>query len=136
MMRVELAGTPSSTGNRWLQDYSDRSVLLPNGVTMDPAQFGAVDANGRLWVRSGTLIGKTDAEQLFGPATATDDEIYFLWKDSDIKSDPLVEAVRRGTIYIGLLPTATQTLLDAAMRTELRTRNFQLVNYTGAGIDE
>lgn len=131
MMKTELPNGSTRTAQRWLQDPSDRRVLLPNGVTLDPTLFPAA-VNGKQIVRGGTAIGKTDAEDLFGPAAAGDDEVYLLWKTVDVADDPLAEAVRAGAVFEGLLPAP----LDPAVRDILAGRGFQFIKYSGAGIDE
>lgn len=132
MMKVQLPGNSTKTAQRWLQDPSERRVLLPNGVTLDSTQFTA-DADGQLIVKGGTVIGRADGEEKFGPAAGTDTELYFLWKTINITTEgELAEAVRAGAIFEGLLPEP----LDPAVRTKLLDRGFQFIPYPGTGIDE
>ena len=135
MMRVSLPTASLKTTGRWLQDYSDRSVLLPGGITLDPVQFPVAVA-GHQYVHGGTLVSKKVAEELFGPYDPTDDEVYFLWKTVDlIVEGPLAEAVRRGLIFERFLPD-NGVSLTAIVKTRLRGLNFQFGNYDGAGADE
>ena len=129
-MRVELGGLPNKTSQRWLQDYSDRKVLLPGGVTLDAAQFTA-DASGRKIVLSGTVIGKLDAEAKYGPVDVGDSEVFILWRDIDITADgELAEAVRSGLLIEKFMP-----IMTAPVKALLRINGFQFLDY-GTGVDE
>jgi len=131
-MKVQPASAPTKITGRWLQDPTDRSILLPNGITVDDTQFTA-NAQGRKIIASGTLLGRKANELLFGPAADDDTELYFAWKDYDLAIDgTLIEAVRRGAIFEGLLPAAVSN----TNKSKLVNRGFQFIPYTGDGIDE
>jgi hypothetical protein len=73
--------TPELTSPAWAGDYLDRASLIPGGAKINASLFSAV--NGKKYIPSGTLLGRTlaerDAGTGFGPATvASDDEIYLL----------------------------------------------------------
>jgi hypothetical protein len=80
MAKVEHT-SGSVTSPAWAGDFLDRNSLMPGGARVDPAGFTA-DSKGRKPIASGTLLGRTyaerDAKTGFGPAAATDDEIYLL----------------------------------------------------------
>lgn len=135
MMKVTQPTIPTKTSGRWMQDYSDRAALLPNGVTLDSAAIKTKYANGV--APSGALVGRKAGEINFGPAEDTDTEVYFLWKDTnvDIEGNGVVcptEVVRRCAIFSGLLPEQPSDTL----KTMLMNRGFQFIPYTGDGIDE
>jgi hypothetical protein len=81
MKRVSYT-TPELTSPAWAGDYLDRSTLLPGGAKINAAAFTA-GADGKKYIPSGTLLGRTFVERTagtgFGPATvASDDEMFLL----------------------------------------------------------
>jgi hypothetical protein len=112
-----------TTSPAWAKDYGDREHLLPGGVRLAPGDFALT--NGKRFVASGTLIGRTYAERDagtgFGPATLTtgtglppiDDEIYLLWQDvADADANADADVYRHGSLvatnFLSYTPTADQ----------------------------
>lgn len=113
------------TTPRWAGDYLGRESLIPGGARLDAAAFAA-DAEGRKGVPSGTAIGRTlaerDAGAGFGPAAATDDEIYLTAFDvTDAARNPDVELYRPGRVVKeNYLPGWAD--LAAELKTAIRER--------------
>lgn len=129
-MRVTLSANSAVTTNRWLQDYADRKVLLPGGITLDAAQWVA-NGDGQKIVPSGTVVGRTDLEAKFGPADAADAEVYICWGDHNITLDgELTEVCRAGLLIEKFMPT-----LGVGIKALLRDRGFQFLAYA-EGVDE
>jgi hypothetical protein len=99
--RIDTSGFSGVLRPGWAVDYFHREHNLPGGARLDAGQFAA-DANGRRYVPSGTVLGRTVAERDagtgFGPAVAGDDEIYILIHDVyDAARNPECELLRRGS---------------------------------------
>ncbi|MBX6772689.1 MAG: hypothetical protein IRY83_13245 [Chloroflexi bacterium] len=111
------------TAPAWAGDFLNREHLVPGGARVDASQF-APDAAGRRFIPAGTAVGRTFAERDagagFGPATATDDEIYltaFDVTDATLNAD--VELYRHGSIVKeNFLPNFAG--LDAGVIAKLR----------------
>jgi hypothetical protein len=122
MKRVNFS-TPERTDPAWAGDYLDRNTLVPGGAKVDASEFTA-DSEGRKYIQSGTLLGRTyverDAGTGFGPAdTATpDDEIFLLAFDvSDATFEDDCELYRHNSLVKeNLLPDyATYNATDLAV---------------------
>jgi len=94
--------TTTLTGGAWAGDYLNREHLVPGGSKVVAAAF-TVNGEGRAFIPSGTLIGRTFAERLagtaFGPAGDLDDEVFitaFDVFDALVNSD--VDLYRPGSI--------------------------------------
>lgn len=133
-MRAIQLGETLTTEQRWLQEYSTRDVLLPNGVTLDETLFtdDALYPDGT--VKTGTVISRDPATmEKFGPANAAHPEIYVLWRTINFERDgELAEAVRGGPTLVieKFMPP-----MSAAIKAALRERNFQFMPYSN-GVDE
>ena len=81
MSRSMNVSTPVLASPQWAGDTLGRPYLLPGGAKLDAAAFSA-GADGKKRVPSGTIVGRTiaerDASAGFGPAAATDEEIYIV----------------------------------------------------------
>ena len=85
----------------WAGDYFDRAHMISGGQVV--ATGFTADAEGRKPILSGTLIGRTYAEQVagtgFGPADDADDEMYLVAFDvTDAVDLPDVELYRHGSM--------------------------------------
>lgn len=114
-MKIEQL-TTSATTPRWAGSYGERLTLLSGGVKLDGAAF-PLDAGGKRFVPSGTLLGKAFAEDVYGPATATDDQFAYLWLDvTSTDANPDGELYVRGEVRIDRLPTRPAADLLTATR--------------------
>ena len=105
---------------------TDHGSLVPGGGFIDAAQFPA-DADGKKFIMSGTLIGRTYAERDagtgYGPADiAADNEIYLLAYDvTDATKDIDCELYYPGlTVYENFLPN--WDTLPAPVKAWIRTK--------------
>lgn len=101
MAGINFSGT-SLTSPVWAGDFLDRNRLVAGGAKVDATQWTA-DANNRKPIQSGTLIGRTYAERDagtgFGPAEATDNEIYLVAFDvTDAMQNDDVELYRHNSL--------------------------------------
>lgn len=72
---------PMLTPPAWAANELDEDTLMPGGAKINGSLFTAV--NGKKYIQSGTLLGRTlierDAGTGFGPADVlTDDELFLL----------------------------------------------------------
>lgn len=80
---------------------------IQTGAKLDPSAFTA-DADGKVFVPAGTLLGRTDAEQPFGPWATGDTEVYLSCYDvADAEENADVELLKPNfTIYHRRLPSS------------------------------
>lgn len=113
MPRTETSYTLTSPA--WAGDFLDRDHLIPGGAKLDATAFTA-DADGRIPLPSGTLVGRTIAERDagtgYGPAADTDDDIYLLAFDiTDASFNPDCDFYRHGgLVKINFLPGPFESL--------------------------
>ena len=99
-------GTVQKTVPQWLGTrYIDPKVTIPGGIFLNEADFTA-NANGKKYVNSGTVLGRTQAEKVagtgYGKAAAGDTDITILIHDLiDVAVDPY---------GAGLVPNAGNTV--------------------------
>lgn len=72
---------PTLASPPWAGDFPSRDHLVPGPFKVNAADAGFVaDADGRKNIPSGTVLGRTlaerDAGTGFGPAAATDEEVF------------------------------------------------------------
>lgn len=133
MARISFGTYDGNYTPAWVGDYLNREHLLPGGARLDPDKFTA-GPDGRKFVPSGTLVGRTFADRAdgkgFGPVTITDDaidqdEIYLLVYDVyDAAVNPDCELYRHGGIVReNYLPgwDELDPLLQAAIRERYTT---------------
>ena len=93
----------------WVGDYLSREHLLPAGGMVDPSEF-TPDSDGRVYIPSGTLVGRTlverDAGTGYGPYAEGDDDVYLIVHDvRDANRDPEVTLYRHGSVVkVNFLP--------------------------------
>lgn len=75
---------PTLASPVWAGDYGSRDHLIPGGAKLNAADFTA-GADGKKFVPSGTVVGRTiaerDASTGYGPAAATDAETFIIYHD-------------------------------------------------------
>lgn len=143
MARISFGTYDGNYTPAWVGDYLNREHLLPGGARLDPDKFTA-GADGRKFVPSGTLVGRTFEDRAdgkgFGPVTITpgdseadpptedtidQDEIYLLVYDVyDAAVNPDCELYRHGGIVReNYLPgwDEMDELLQAAIRERYTT---------------
>ncbi len=97
---MNVAG-PTLASPTWAGDFGSRDHLIPGPFKVNAADFTA-DSAGRKNIPSGTILGRTIAERDagtgFGPAAATDDEVYINYFEvSDAVQNDDVELYRPGS---------------------------------------
>lgn len=121
MAGITYNGVSEGNSVAWVGDeLKQREAVLVSGGMLDPATFTA-DSDGRKFVESGTLVGRTYAERDagagFGPVAvdgtsgeATDNEVYLLLHDVyDAERDASATFYRPGRlVYERHLPQATR----------------------------
>ena len=102
MTKMTWSGNTITSPN-WAGDFLDPDHLV-SGSQVDPAGFTA-DAQGRKPILSGTMVGRTYAEQVAGTAygpldpTGGDEDFYLTAFDvTDAADLPDVELYRHGSI--------------------------------------
>lgn len=111
MPKAQITFHPkNSTSAVWAGDGIGHENLLPGGVLVDETEFTA-GSDGRKYIPSGTLLGRTDAEAVAGTGfgladVANDDEIYLLVFDCyDALKNDEVELYRHNRlVYKNFLP--------------------------------
>ena len=103
----------------WAGDGLSHYTQMPNGSLLEEADFIPYEtSDGRLYIPSGTLVGRSEAERNAGTAfgiadPATDDEMFLILYDVyDIRDDNTVQLYRpTKLVFYNHLP---QTLLDGS----------------------
>lgn len=120
---------PNLSSGRWAGDYTGRNSLLPGGAHLNAADAGFVaDADGKKYIPSGTIIGRTRAERDagtgFGPAADADEEFGIVMFDvDDALHLPDCDIYRPGAglvVYSTFLPV--WGTLSAAVQAAIRDR--------------
>lgn len=119
MASIKYNDPVSGVSLPWVGDELSREHVLAGGFMLNAAGFIA-DAQGRVEVPSGTLVGRTITERTagtgFGPVAidgtsgaATDDEVYLVIYDVyDAAENPECALYRHGSlVYEDKLPVGT-----------------------------
>lgn len=101
MARIEFGTYRRNLAPAWVGDYLNREHMLPGGAHVEPSAF--TEEDGRRYIPSGTLVGRTVAERDegtgFGPYAEGDDEVYLVIFDVwDADRNPEVELYRHGSL--------------------------------------
>lgn len=122
MASIKYNDPVSGVSLPWVGDELSREHVLAGGFMLNAAGFTA-DAQGRVEVPSGTLVGRTMAERTAGtgfgpysagnptatPAVPADDEVYLVIYDVyDAAENPECALYRHGSlVYEDKLPVGT-----------------------------
>lgn len=130
MAKITYRTPESGVSLPWVGDELNREHIVPGGTMLDAASFSA-NADGRRYVESGSLVGRSyserDAGEGFGPAalpaadgTGGDDEVYLLLYDVwDADDNPEAALYRPASlVYEDKLPADTDL---AAVRARYET---------------
>lgn len=133
MARASQNTTTETTLGAWKGDYGSRDHLVPGGIILDAAAFAALAGTpytvaGRTRVPSGVAVGRTFAEQaanaVWGPAAATDDEIFLLAFGTDaLEINPDGTLYRHASIVKeNYLPEVIAATMIAGVLTKIRDK--------------
>ncbi|NES64675.1 MAG: hypothetical protein F6K24_05145 [Okeania sp. SIO2D1] len=115
----------------WLgTNITDDRTTIPGGISLDAAAFPIDAETNKKSVKSGTIVGRTFAEQEngdgYGPVADGDEDVTILFDyKEDVDKDPYGAAMLPGagiTIYYNFLPDDQWTNLSDATKTLLREK--------------